>query len=228
MRRWLPCLAAVLLAAACAKDDTLVRGEQDMACVVDGRLLTDNGMTFIVTEEEPGGAGWREWDRAVIVCDVLRQRSEKEFEIRLSEARRVLLKDAVEDGELSEEELGDDPADVVYGWVSGGYLNLLTQITYDPASDRKHLIHLVFLGEDENGLRFRLRHNASGYAYGAPGVTPPLTLGRSYVSFPVTRFLPEGADAAAFSLTWKWHRTDAAGNLLPETQEQSRRGIIRR
>ena len=228
MRKRLFCLAAVLLTAACApKEEVLVRGEQDMVCIMDGKMLTDNGLTFLVVEEEAGTAGWRDWDRAIISCDLLRQRSATEFEIRLSEANRVLLKDVADDGTIPEEELGDDPVDVLYGWVSGGYLNLLICIVHDPSSDRKHFINLVCLGNDENGVRFRLHHNSYGYYFGAPGVTSTPTLGRSYVSFPVSRFLPAGKENIEFELSWKWHISEA-GNLFPETREESRRGVIRR
>ena len=226
MKRLIFSIVAVLLTAACAKDDVLLRNEQDMVLVVDGKLLTDNGLTFTVVQDD-SDAGWEGWQRALVTCDVLRKTSDTGYEVRLTAAQRVLLKDAVEEGELSDEEMGDDPIDIVSGWIAGDYLNLLTRVVFDPDSGQAHFINLVWLGEEDGVVRFRLRHNSFGYYFGAPDVVPPVVLGSSFVTFPVGRFLPEGAQAAEAEVIWKWH-VSAEGGLAPETQERSARFILRK
>ena len=228
MRKLLFTVLAVLLMAACAKDETLVWNEQDMVFISGTTMTTDNGLVFKVVEDV-SRAGWTEWKRAYIVCDVLRKISGAEYEIRLTEARQVLLKEAVADGELADEDLGDDPIDIVHGWVAGGCLNLMTYIAFDPKSDQPHFINLVSLGEKDGVLRFRLHHNSYGCYLGAPDVEPgSLTLGSSLVSFPVDRFLPAGVDAADAEINWKWHIPSEGGPLLPETEEKSARIVLRR
>ena len=226
MKKLLLTVLAALTLAACAKDDVLVRYEQDMVLIVDGKMLTDNGLTFTVVEND-ATSEWTAWKRAFITCDVLRKKTETEYDIRLTDARQVLLKEAVAQGDLSEEKLGDDPIDITYGWIAGGYLNLLTRIVYSPASDKPHLINLVYLGEEEGVQRFRLRHNSYGYYFGAPEIEVPLSVGSSYVSFPIERFLPEGKDSVEVEVIWKWHVATGDG-LIPETEEKSDRVILRR
>ena len=226
MKKLLSGLLAVLLLTACAKDGVLLRGGQDMVLIRDGKLLTDNGLTFTVAEDGTPSE-WRSWQRAFITCDLLRQKSSAEFDIRLTEAHKVLLKEALTEGELPEEEIGDDPIDVVRGWISGGYLNLLFRIAYDPSSGQAHFINLVYLGQEDSVLRFRLRQNSYGYYFGAPGLEGMPGFGIGYVSFPISRFLPEGKDAALVEMTWKWHIAEG-GELLPQTEEKSDRALLRR
>lgn len=227
MKRLVPGILAVLMLAACAKDDTLVYNERDMVLINDGKLLTDNGITFTIAEDGTTSE-WKSWQRAYITCDVLRQTAAAEYEIRLTEAHKVLLKEALTHGQLPEEEIGDDPIDILYGWVAGDYLNLFTRIAYDPASDRAHFLNLVYLGEADRVLRFRLRHNSYGYYYGAPDVEGVPNFGIAYVTFPIGRFLPESQAAAEVEISWEWHTVSAGGVLLPETEEYSRRIILRR
>ena len=228
MRKWL-LLCGLVLAISCGRDDTLLRGERTMADIRDGVLTTDNGLTYHIAEDETS-TEWKSWNRTFITCDILRQRSEKAFDIRLTEAHSVLRKEVVAEGAIPDETLGDDPIQITSGWVSGGYINLLLRVVFRP-EDEPHLINLVRL-PDASGttVRFRLRHNSHGDYYGAPGVEPPLSFGIAYVSFPVPSDLPEadGADGTQVEIRYRWHLTDESGNLLPETEEKSLTGRIPR
>ena len=223
MRRFLTLLCMLLLAAACSRDDTILYGEQVMADFKDGVLVTDNGLSYHVSEDNTS-TEWKSWNRVLLTCDILRQRSDKTFDIRLTDARFVLRKETVTEGSIPDETLGDDPVQITAGWISGNYINLALRVVYRP-EDEPHLINLVRMPDEAGTVCFRLRHNSHGSYYGAPGVEPPLSFGVSYVSFPVPSDIQDGAK---MEIRYRWHLADADGNLLPQTEEKSLTGIIRR
>ena len=224
MRKFLtPLLCILLLAAGCGRDDTILYGEQTFADIRDGVLVTDNGLAYHVSEDNTS-TEWKSWNRVLLTCDVLRQRDDKGFDIRLTDARFVLRKEPVAEGAIPDETLGDDPAQITAGWISGGYLNLALRVVYKP-EDEPHLINLVRLPDEAGTVCFRLRHNSHGDYYGAPGVEPPLSFGVSYVSFPVAADIPDGMK---LEIRYRWHLTDANGNLLPEKEIKSLTGFVRR
>lgn len=227
MKKLLLCImAAVMMTAACKKDDVLVRHEQDMVLITDGKMVTDNGLVFNVVKNDMTPE-WTGWKRAFITCDVLRKVSDKEYDIHLTDIHQALLKDIVAVGDLSDEEMGDDPIDIASCWVSGDYINLISHLVYDPASGKAHFINFVYLGEEDGVLRFRLRHNSYGEYFGAPGMEPPFTLGSSYASFPIGKYIPEGKDQVQIEIIWKWH-VMSAGVLTPDTEIKSARIRLRR
>ena len=228
MRRGWLLFLFLLLAVACGRDDVILHGETTMADIRDGVLVTDNGLTYHIAEDRTSSE-WKSWQRTFVTCDILRQRSDKAFDIRLIEAHSVLRKEPVPEGAVPDETLGDDPVQITAGWVSGGYLNLMLRVVYRP-EDEPHLINLVRLPDEDGTVRFRLRHNSHGDYYGAPGVEPPLSFGLSYVSFPVPADLPaaDGLAGVPVEIRYRWHLTDGNGNLLPETEEKSLTGRIPR
>lgn len=227
MKKWL-LLCGLALAISCGRDDTILLGERTMADIQDGVMTTDNGLTYHIAEDETS-TEWKSWNRTYITCDILRQRSDKAFDIRLTEAHSVLRKEVVAEGSIPDETLGDDPILITSGWISGGYINLLLRVVFRP-EDEPHLINLVRLPDEKGMLRLRLRHNSHGNYYGAPGIEPPLTFGMAYVSFPVPADLPStyGSAELPVEIRYRWHLTDGDGNLLPETEEKSLTGYLHR
>ena len=233
MRKWWILLAGLLLLAACTEDNAILLNEQAMVNITDGRMVTDNGLTYQVAEDHTN-AGWKTLKRAWIRCDVLRQRSATEFDIALQEARSCLLKDPVRSGSVDPGSLGDDPVLPREGWFSNGLLNLLVQLAYVPSSDNPPNVFNLLFDEQErtaDTLRFELRLNSSGRYYGAPGhetLGDDLSVAATYCSFPVLGFLPEGKDEAVVRITSRWYKSDVDGQLLPETETVTRTGKLRR
>jgi len=215
IRRILPLCLALVLAAACSRDDTLVYGDTAIGNVSGGRILTDTGLTYVVAEKTCTGS-LDTLRRAIVSCDILRKVSAKEYEIRLNEIYRVLLKDPLALSKADPKIVGDDPIQVYTSWISGGYLNMSTVIAYKANSGVTHVINLVYDDSYPDGeLNLTLLHNANGETYPEQD---GLAFGKAFVSFPISDLLPEGMDKITANLSWRWHTSDASGALLPETK----------
>ena len=219
-------IAAICLIAAavsCKHDDTLVYNNLTMGNVVDGTFVSDMGNIFNVTEN-PCYKDLGTMKRALVLCDVLNkvEGTDNEYDIRLNGATEVLVKEPVtkvsadNDKDMSTE----DPIDITYLWISGGYLNtyLMFEFKYDGQTHQKHLVNLVYDQENSKDGRYEfiLRHNAFGET--SSNDAESITLGGNYVSFPISDIIKE--DSAEIVIRCRWYKT-VSGGILSDIQDKS-------
>ena len=163
-------LAAFMIMASCAKDDTIRYNNITLGNFVGDKFVSDQGNEFTIVENMTG----EKFDgikRAIMQCDVLRkvQGTENGYEVRVHYVGEVLTKSPVETAVAADdpEKIVEDPIKIEDAWISGGYLNMYVMFevqAYPQKEDSKHMVNLVF---DENGTgsgkyTMTLRHNAYG------------------------------------------------------------------
>jgi hypothetical protein len=163
-------LAAFMIMASCAKDDTIRYNNITLGNFVGDKFVSDQGNEFTIVENMTG----EKFDgikRAIMQCDVLRkvQGTENGYEVRVHYVGEVLTKSPVETAVAASdpEKIVEDPIKIEDAWISGGYLNMYVMFeiqAYPPKENSKHMVNLVF---DENGTgsgkyTMTLRHNAYG------------------------------------------------------------------
>lgn len=163
-------LAAFMIMASCAKDDTIRYNNITLGNFVGDKFVSDQGNEFTIVENMTG----EKFDgikRAIMQCDVLRkvQGTENGYEVRVHYVGEVLTKSPVETAVAAAdpEKIVEDPIKIEDAWISGGYLNMYVMFeiqAYPPKENSKHMVNLVF---DENGTgsgkyTMTLKHNAYG------------------------------------------------------------------
>ena len=163
-------LAAFMIMASCAKDDTIRYNNITLGNFVGDKFVSDQGNEFTIVENMTG----EKFDglkRAIMQCDVLRkvQGTENGYEVRVHYVGEVLTKSPVETAVAAAdpEKIVEDPIKIEDAWISGGYLNMYVMFevqAYTQKEESKHMVNLVF---DENGTgsgkyTMTLRHNAYG------------------------------------------------------------------
>ena len=163
-------LAAFMIMASCAKDDTIRYNNITLGNFVGDKFVSDQGNEFTIVENMTGEKFDR-IKRAIMQCDVLRkvQGTENGYEVRVHYVGEVLTKSPVETAVAAAdpEKIVEDPIKIEDAWISGGYLNMYVMFevqAYPQKEDSKHMVNLVF---DENGTgsgkyTMTLRHNAYG------------------------------------------------------------------
>ena len=167
MRKYICTLLALMALTACKKDETLRYNNMTMGNIHGEQIISDQGNTFNITESLfdvnldsfPNG-------RVMVLCDVLKETSEKTYDIRLTGISNVLVKDVktMADSTPEEDLTADDPLILREIWYSGGYLNMNIEIAIKHGSESVHYINLLRNENDqkEGEYTFILRHNALG------------------------------------------------------------------
>lgn len=218
-------LAAFAASVSCLDlGDTILYTDTTMVNVVDGHLVTDTGLIYYI-EENNTDRSILDCERAMISCEVLRQRenTDREFMIRLTGFAESTLKDIVPLSTADEESIGNDPVDLMNGWISGGYFNAALQVTSVANSATKHVVNLVYddVKSNSDTLYFALRHNGFGEVYGSEqSKGKEMKVVSGYFSFPISSLIPEGQSSIVLSFNWKWHHI-ANYNILPEVEEHN-------
>ena len=235
MRRLVPVIFMLtLLVSSCYKDDTILYSHTFMAEYSAGCLHADNGLIYNIVE--------RECDiipdtlkRVYVLCDILREspRGKDEYEIRLRDFVRVLVKDVVPSSSPEEYcRAGSDPISLLLAWPSGPSLN--TRVAFTVQEDSK-TVHRINLSLDEerstrDTLFFELRHDASGEFYGSPSISSASSLksASAFASFPVRHLIPEGQKEIGVDISWHGHAANPDGTLRRETQYNHVTGSLKR
>lgn len=200
-------IAATLLAASCFKDNSILYREITMAEVVNpNQVKTDAGLTYTIVEKVCEGS-LEGLSRVLIYCNVLKQTSDKEFDVQLLDFVSPLKKDVVRTSTLTKPDdgLGNDPIAVTSAWVSSGYLNLgIAVLVLD--AEKEHTINLEF---DDTApmdtLRFTVRHD-DGMPDDMNVIAEDSIVGGTYATFPIAGLLPEGVTTLPIKLTWVWEK----------------------
>jgi len=220
---------AVLLAglSSCKKDSTILYNDQTMGNVISsGKLLTDTGLTYDIVEQTCDGL-IDTLDRVLVVCDILRKVSSSEYEVRLNKFYRVLYKSPIPLSEVDDETVGNDPILPSTSWISGGCVNMLTAISFVSTTATRHFVNLVYddVQSTSDTLRFKLRHNGFGEVYGQYTPTEDVTIGSTYVSFPISSYMPSGKSSVVVKVFYDWYKT-VDGAITTDTQESFVTGTL--
>ena len=150
----------LLFAAAltsCLKDSTFsVSNYQDFATAYNGDLITDQGVTLHVVENQTGSTEWKtEGRRFYILCDI----QNRNMDIVLKQFLNVNI---LEPSELSTmEEEGTDPLVIKDSAIGGGYFNIFYSYYYKPASDFDHTIQ-AWWETTGSEISLYIYHNGNG------------------------------------------------------------------
>lgn len=194
------CLLLVVLLAACAREEYLVRGQQAAGDVSGADIVTDEGIRFRVLEQTCEGK-LDTMSRVFITCDILRKNAGNSYDIRLTRLRQPLVKDARRVSSLEEGEvLSVDPVGIDNAWLGGGYLNMHFSVAMDPEHPTVHKINLLW---DDTApadtIRLTLCHDDQLPPAAADAV---LTKGQGSACFPLSSFTPPGGEKLPVTLSW--------------------------
>lgn len=154
-------LAAVLLTGSCLKDpEMLFTNDQTTGNIIEGRFLSDQGLWYDVVEQTCEGV-LRDYERALIVCDILRNTStdkELSYEVRLKQIVPVGLPEVL----AGVDENMQDPIVADLTWVSGQYLNMRLVYFTAVESTAQHQIKLAVVQKPSSvqPLVVRVCHDA--------------------------------------------------------------------
>ena len=163
-------LAAFMIMASCAKDDTIRYNNITLGNFVGDKFVSDQGNEFTIVENMTG----EKFDgikRAIMQCDVLRkvQGTENGYEVRVHYVGEVLTKSPVETAVAAAdpEKIVEDPIKIEDAWISGGYLNMYVMFevqAFPQKEDSKHMVNLVFTESEVGSGKYNLtlRHNSFG------------------------------------------------------------------
>ena len=235
-----------LILASCKKDNTLMYGNLTMGNFVGDKFISDQGNEFTIVENNTGET-FEGIERAIMQCDVLNkiEGTENGYDVRVSYVSEVLTKAPIESevAAADPEKLVEDPINVDYAWVAGGYLNLylLFEVQYSPkVENSKHMVNLVYTlskeesksaAENEAGkYTFTLRHNAYGETLTKEEEIEDQVqlqsseliqwgLGGGYVSFQLSELITE--KEAEITINWKEHVKDPYNNWLAEVIDKT-------
>lgn len=117
-------LLSVLMAISCNKNEFGIYNDQTMADVVNGELVTDSQLRYIVTEDKSDGM-WRNCQRVFLVSDLLSQSKNGKFNIRLKKYAEVNVQPAVKASDIGETLTGNDTTIIFQAWKGSRHrLNL--------------------------------------------------------------------------------------------------------
>lgn len=221
--RILPVLSALLLAGCNMEDELLITNHYMMGTIVDGRILSDEGIWYNVVEQTCEGDIFAE-TRAFIVCDIVKNRctsKENAYDIRL---KRFNTATVMQHEKGSTEGKDREPVCVDFVWASGIYLNFHVQYWTVSGSDSAHEFSAVIeeLPHDTYPIVVNLCHNAGGVYPGAEGYEETkFEITDAYLSIPLTNYYENGkVYSYYYTVKYPWYKTDDNGKLTYEITEQ--------
>lgn len=211
---------AAITAAFCAVsciDDPLIAGEQAFCTVRDGKIYTDEGLTYNVVDWD-SQAVWDTLKRVYIYCDVVKKVSDTEFDIHLLYFEPMYLVPGVKLSECVDTLVGTDPIRFYQGWITGKesrYMNVRFTYMY---YEKQHTVNMVYddIASSEDTVKFQLRHNAYGETAEST-VGPYLTAGQAFLSMPLDQYMPAGKDSVVVAVGYDWYKTQG-DYFMPTTE----------
>ena len=200
MQRILISLLISLCLLSCQKDETIRYNNVTMGNFVDGKFISDQGITYDIVEQTCSGMA-DTLDRAIISCDVLSKTGDDRYDIRLTGFDEIFTKQPVDSTTVKEADiLVENPLSVGEIWYAGGYINMFIYIPIKEGSTRTHLINLVRddMNSTSENYIFTLKHNAFGEIITAEDTD--FILGGTYVSFPIANVIK--GDKTQLTLCW--------------------------
>ena len=193
----LPAVFIVVLAAfsSCKREGDLpLYHFQEMVTASDGKLMSDDGVTYEVLnrKKEIGDGRW------YVKGFAMGKKGDDVLEVKLSSMQQALSKKVLKLSEAGEEEVGSDPIRIENIWLSGTYINMLNGHMAPQKAGVAHKVNLLFddIRSNSDTLFFSLRHNAEG--------EKGEEYSSYYTSFPFGEFIPSGKSEFVVVLGWRW------------------------
>lgn len=202
-------VAALIGMSACnvnSEDGFIIYNDTELCSVVDGKIVTDNGLTYEIIENLTD-AKLEEYNRAIIVCDILKLNEDGSYQIKLKSITKIQIKDYIDAASLPDGIIPTGlPVSPQSIWFSGGYLNIGFSFYIKEGSSTAHSIDLIAKRPTQDGeaLTLYLRHSAEGETgdninYGE------YTLVGSYISFKADDLFPINT-TTDMEVKWNWFR----------------------
>ena len=135
-------LAGALVTVSCNKDRTLYYNSLEMGVLqADGRIITDGGLTYSVTENGTEYTLSGKEGRIIFLADVLQETSDLHYDIRLKNIATVPTPDLIKEQDLPSS--ADNAVRVNSAWFGGGFLNLSLSYLVEPSSTVEHQIRFA-------------------------------------------------------------------------------------
>ena len=228
----LAALFAGALLTSCIKDDTLYYNVTEMGVLRDGKIVSDTGITYTITEmtETYDLTGL---DRILFLGDVLASTGDRTYNLRLKSIFSVPTPGIVPAADFvaPTEPSGDRPALIQTAWLGGGYLNLSLGYFVGDGSKVEHRFTLAeqTVPEGKDTLFLRLYHNAGTedeYWDGSSTLEDEgMALISAYYSFPITPFVPTTDKPRPLKVLYSWHAFED-DMIVPDTVIYSLKGEL--
>ena len=149
MKKFLILFAVALIGmSACnvdPKDEFIIYNDTELCSIVDGKIITDNGLTYEIVENNTE-ANLAEYNRAIIVCDILKLNEDGSYQINLKSITKIQIKDYTDASTLPEGVIPTGyPVSPQSIWFSGGYLNVGFSFYLKVNSSTVHNIDIIAL-----------------------------------------------------------------------------------
>ena len=193
---------ASILVCSCAADFTLQYENATMGNFVDGKFISDQGLTFNIVDQTCT-VNIDTLERAIISCDILTCTDNGQYDVRLTDFNPIFTKDPVDSTDVTDNDIfKEDPLSINEVWYSGGYLNMHISIPAKGNSSQKHLVNLV--RNDINSTtgmhEFTFKHNAFGEVV-TDNDSDFIPAG-TYISFPLAQMFKEDEQKVQIILKW--------------------------
>ena len=202
------CMLTACIFSACNTEGSLPLGiTQEMMTASKGKLITDSGITFNLTNSSSTfdlthGRYWA-------TCEIMDMKSETEYDVRLTALEPAISPDILVLSQIPEGKLGTDPICIHEDfWLSGNYINMRNSHFCLPDSDGTHAVNLVFddIRSHDDSLFFILSHNSHGEKPDNPEYKDKTFVLTSYfTSVSFKDYIPAGSSKFIVTLDWKWY-----------------------
>ena len=206
---------------SCAMDNTLQYSNVTMGNFVDGKFISDQGLTFDIVERTYSGS-IDSLKRAMISCDILYRSGDGGYSVRLTGVEAIFTKNPVDSTSVMNdtEIMVENPLNIGEIWYSAGYLNMLVYIPIKENSEQAHLINLVRNDEsaDTGIYKFTFKHNAFGEVISDND--NDFVIASTYVSFPIVQLFKENEQKVQVIMNWTSNE-EKDGNWSVETKKNT-------
>ena len=202
-------------------DNTLQYSNVTMGNFVEGKFISDQGLTFNIVEKT-FSKSIDTLKRAMISCDILSRSADGDYSVRLTGAEAIFTKNPVDSTSVMNdtEIMTENPLTIGEMWYSAGYLNMLISIPIKENSNKSHLINLVRNDEESDAgtYKFTFKHNAYGEVISAND--NDFVIAGTYVSFPIVQLFKENEQKVQIILNWTSNE-EKGGNWNAETKKNT-------
>ena len=117
---------SALCICSCAMDNTLQYNNVTMGNFVDGKFISDQGLTFNIVDRTCSES-IDTLKRAMISCDILSRAGNEGYDVRLTGVDAIFTKNPVDSTSVVNDTdiMVENPLNIGEMWYSAGYLNLL-------------------------------------------------------------------------------------------------------
>lgn len=195
--------------------------------------IEPDGLELVPAEDKTDGK-WSSLERIFFCCDVLREREDGRYDIRLKSYEPVIRKVALFKSRTSESVYGSDAVSFYQDWGLDWRvrtLNMACLITSLTKSNTVHSIDFVFddTRSHRDTLFFELRHQGLGESYeNTDHAATEFQLETRFMTFDFAGCIPPDAgDSIVISIEWDWFQTNELKSLERELSHSRECAVIR-